>query len=223
MMILYKLLYTYEGANDLNPPAYHIWAIPFFAYPDIGTCYEKLSFSSIPHHHSCSGTFFHWEAKTKHQCHWQPTGQPPSPPWMANSNRLPPYCGNIFTKQTKIKIFSDEPLKEKVRKMNDANSWLTWLRDALILDQWLGKFWGTIHRNLSVSKSNRLHVHIFQFSCVKLGYVSWNPLKWWVVFLKSWTSTGSYVTSNQFSPFIALDHSHKLIREPETCERGVMI
>lgn len=50
--------YTYKGASDLNPPAYHIWAIPFFAYPDIRTCYEKLSFSSIPHHHSCSGTFF---------------------------------------------------------------------------------------------------------------------------------------------------------------------
>ena len=41
-----------------------------------------------------------------------------------------------------------------------------------ILKQWLGRFLRRIGRHPSDSKSNRLHVDIFRFSLMKLGYVS---------------------------------------------------
>ena len=47
-----------------------------------------------------------------------------------------------------------------------------------------------------VCKSNRLHVDVLRFSCIKIGgYILEIPLKWSVVSLQSWTSsTGSFVT-----------------------------
>jgi hypothetical protein len=60
----------------------------------------------------------------------------------------------------------------------------------------------------SVCKSDRLHVDILQHSFIKLGYIL---LKWLVIFLQSWTSTGyfsnstgSFVTNCRFSPIIGL-------------------
>ena len=60
-----------------------------------------------------------------------------------------------------------------------------------------------------VSKSNRLHVDIVRFFFINLKYNLYIFLKWSVIFLKSWTSTGyfsnstgSSVTSGWFSPFI---------------------
>ena len=85
-----------------------------------------------------------------------------------------------------------------------CSTWAGWF-------QWPGRFWGIIGQVPSVSKSNRLHVVIFRFFFINLRYILWIPLKWWVIFLKSWTSTdyfsnstGSSVTSGRFSPFIGL-------------------
>ena len=50
------------------------------------------------------------------------------------------------------------------------------------LDQWSGRFLGIIGWDPSVCKSNRLHVDILQFSCIKLGYILYIFLKWLVVF-----------------------------------------
>ena len=65
----------------------------------------------------------------------------------------------------------------------------------------------------SVPESYRLHVDIFRVSLIKLGYIILRiPLKWWVIFLQSWTSTGhssnstgSSVTNCRFSPRGLLD------------------
>jgi hypothetical protein len=69
---------------------------------------------------------------------------------------------------------------------------------------WSGRFLGIIGWDPSVCKSNRLHVDILWFIYIKLRYI---PLKWSVILLKSWTSTGyfsnstgSSVTNCRFSP-----------------------
>ena len=80
-------------------------------------------------------------------------------------------------------------------------------------DQWSGRFLGIlIGWDLSVCKSNQLHVDILRFSFTKLGYILWIPLKWSVIFLHSWTSTdyfsnstSSFVTNCRFSPIIGAD------------------
>ena len=66
----------------------------------------------------------------------------------------------------------------------------------------------------SANKSNRLHVDILRFSFIKLEYILYFPLKWSVIFLQSWTSTGyfsnstsSFVTNRRFSPIIDLNLS----------------
>ena len=63
----------------------------------------------------------------------------------------------------------------------------------------------------SVCKSNWLHVDILRISFIKLEYVLQTPLKWSVIFLQSWTSTGyfwnstgSSVTNCRFSPIIVV-------------------
>jgi hypothetical protein len=66
----------------------------------------------------------------------------------------------------------------------------------------------------TVCKSNRLHVDILRSSLMKLGYILYIPLKWWVIFfLQSWwiltgyfpNSTGSCVTNRRFSRIIAMN------------------
>ena len=77
--------------------------------------------------------------------------------------------------------------------------------------QWSGRFLGLlICRDPSVCKFNRLHVDILRFSFNKSGYSLKIPLKRWVIFLHSWTSTGFSsnstglsVTNCRFSPIIA--------------------
>ena len=77
--------------------------------------------------------------------------------------------------------------------------------------QWSGRVLGIIGWDPSVCKSNQLHVDIHRFSFIKLGYILLQiPLKRWVIFLQSWTSTGyfsnstsSSVTNCRFSPIIA--------------------
>ena len=50
-------------------------------------------------------------------------------------------------------------------------------------------FLGKISQDPSVSKSNQFQVVIFQvFRFKNLKYISQIPLKWWVIFLESWTS-----------------------------------
>ena len=52
----------------------------------------------------------------------------------------------------------------------------------------------------SVCKSNRLHVDMLQFSFIKLGYILYSiTLKWSVILLQSWTSTGSFLNSTASS------------------------
>jgi hypothetical protein len=60
-----------------------------------------------------------------------------------------------------------------------------------------------------VCKSDRLNVDILQFSFIKFGHILQIPLKWSVIFLQFWTSTGyfsnstgSLVTNCRFSPVI---------------------
>ena len=93
------------------------------------------------------------------------------------------------------------------------------LRDETILGfiqcrmthiQWSKIFLGITSLDPTVCKFNRLHVDILRFSFIKLGYILYTPLKWWVIFLQSWTSTGyfsnstgSSVTSCRLSPIIA--------------------
>ena len=62
-----------------------------------------------------------------------------------------------------------------------------------------------------IGKSNRLQVDILRFSFIKLGYILQIPLKWSVIVLQSWTSTGyfsnstgSFVTKCRFSPTIGV-------------------
>ena len=80
--------------------------------------------------------------------------------------------------------------------------------------QWSGRFLGIIGWEISVCKSNRLHVDILRNFYINLRYISWIPLKWSVILLKSWTSTtyfsnstGSSVTNCRFSPIIAFKPS----------------
>ena len=80
--------------------------------------------------------------------------------------------------------------------------------------QWSGRFLGIIGGDPSICKSNRLHVGILRFCLYKLGYILWIPLKWSVLFLQFWTSTGyfsnstgSFVTNCRFSPIIG-SHSN---------------
>ena len=75
--------------------------------------------------------------------------------------------------------------------------------------QWSGRFLGITRRDPSVCKSNQLHVGILRFSFIKSGYIPWIPLKWWVILLQSWTSTGyfsnsasSSVSNCRFSPIV---------------------
>ena len=80
------------------------------------------------------------------------------------------------------------------------------------MHQWPGRFLGiTTGWDPSLCKSNRFHVHILRFSCIKLGYIQEIPLKWSVILLQSWTSTGyfsnstgSFVSNCRFSPTIGL-------------------
>ena len=63
------------------------------------------------------------------------------------------------------------------------------------------RFLGIIGQDPSVSKSNWLHVvTIFQFFLIKLRNIPQILLKWWVIFLNSWTSTGSSVILAVSSP-----------------------
>ena len=68
------------------------------------------------------------------------------------------------------------------------------------------KFLGIVGQDPSDSKSSRLHVDIFQFWFMHSRYILQIPLKWYVILLKSRTSTGyfsnstgSSVTNRQFS------------------------
>ena len=78
----------------------------------------------------------------------------------------------------------------------------------------IGRFLGTTGWDPSVCKSNRLYIDIPRFSFfIYLGYILQIPLKWPVVFLQSWTSTGNSsnstglsATNSRFSPIIG-DHS----------------
>ena len=75
----------------------------------------------------------------------------------------------------------------------------------------IGRFLAIIGWDASVCKSNWLHVDILWFSFINLGYILWIPLKWSIIFLHSWTSTGyfsnstdSFETNCRFSPIIDL-------------------
>ena len=52
------------------------------------------------------------------------------------------------------------------------------------------KFLGIVVQDSSDSKSNLLHVDIFQSCFIHLRYILYIPVKLLVILLKSWTSTG---------------------------------
>ena len=62
-----------------------------------------------------------------------------------------------------------------------------------------GKFLGIFGQDPSDSKSNRLHVDIFQCCFIHLRYILHIPLKCLVIILKSWTSTGFFSNSTSSS------------------------
>ena len=81
-----------------------------------------------------------------------------------------------------------------------------------LVDQWSGRFSGITGWYPSVCKSNWLYVDILRFSFIDLGYIPYIPLKWPVIFLQSWTSTGYFsnltgspATNCWFSPIIVVD------------------
>jgi hypothetical protein len=89
------------------------------------------------------------------------------------------------------------------------------LRNLLHLFQCPGRFLGIIGQNPRVPKSKWWHVVIFWVSFINLKYILYIPLKWSVISLKLWTSTGylcnstsSSVTSSRFTPFTDL-FTHK--------------
>ena len=61
------------------------------------------------------------------------------------------------------------------------------------------KFLGLVGQDPSDSKSNRIRVDIFPFCCINLRYFLQIPLKWWVILLKSLTSTGYFSNSSSSS------------------------
>ena len=63
-----------------------------------------------------------------------------------------------------------------------------------------GEILGMSSQNSNVFKSNWLHVVIFRVFFINLRCT----LKRSVIFLQSWTSTGSSISSSRFSPFIDL-------------------
>ena len=76
--------------------------------------------------------------------------------------------------------------------------------------QWSGILLGIIGWAPSVCNSNRLHVDILRVSFIKVVYILQIPLKWSIILLQSWTSTGyfsnstsSSVINYRFSPIIA--------------------
>ena len=56
-----------------------------------------------------------------------------------------------------------------------------------------------IGQNHSLLNSKQLHVVIFRFFLINLMYIPYILLKWWVVFLKSWTWTGYFSPSTSSS------------------------
>ena len=94
-----------------------------------------------------------------------------------------------------------------------------------------GRFLDIIGWDPRVCKSNRLHVDILRFSYTILGYILWIPLKWSVIFLQSWTSTGyfsnstgSSVTNCRFTSIIdsrvVTDYAAWTLYRQRTCSRG---
>ena len=83
--------------------------------------------------------------------------------------------------------------------------------------QWSGRFLGIIGWDPSVCKSNRLYVDILRFSFIKWRYFLQIPLKWSIIFMQSWTSTGyfsnstgSFATNCWFSPIMGFIGSQRL-------------
>ena len=57
----------------------------------------------------------------------------------------------------------------------------------------LGRFWGAIGHNTRVSKQYHLiYVVILEISFTNLTHILYNPLKWWLIFLKPSTSTNYF-------------------------------
>ena len=78
---------------------------------------------------------------------------------------------------------------------------LAWLDRHLAPDGQLqcpGRIVGIIGQDPSVPKSNRSHAVIFLFFFVNVQYIPYIPLKSWVTFLKSSTSTGIFLRLNRF-------------------------
>ena len=95
----------------------------------------------------------------------------------------------------------------------ETHPYVTQFKRGQCLLQCPGRFLGITGWDPSVWKSNRLHVDSFWLSFIKLGWILQIPLKWWVIFLQSWTSTGyfsnstsSSVTNCRFSPITGLLH-----------------
>ena len=71
-----------------------------------------------------------------------------------------------------------------------------------------GEFWASWVKILSsVSKSNRLYVDILRFFFTNLRYILYIPLKWWVVFLKSWWTSTTYFSNSTSSSVTSSSHT----------------
>ena len=73
-----------------------------------------------------------------------------------------------------------------------------------ILVECPGRVLGILCQNPSISKSNQLHVEIFQFSLINLKYNSWISLKRFITLLKSRAST-NYFSNSTSSSITALN------------------
>ena len=70
----------------------------------------------------------------------------------------------------------------------------------------IGRFLDIIGWDPSVCKSNRLHVDILRFFYINLRYIPQIPLKWSVILLNTWTSTG-YFSNSTGSSITLIEHS----------------
>ena len=118
------------------------------------------------------------------------------------------WASNIRVSYAKLKPTS---LKDTLLPSSWPNAYIcVGGHHALALSAPTGDFWAYLIKNPSrVSKSTRLHGGVFRVFFDKLEFITQIPLKWWLIFPRSWTSTGYFlnstgspVTSSRLSPFL---------------------
>ena len=140
-------------------------------------------------------------------------GPSPSPPCL---DVVPKFVFDQLTsiREAKHTLFRDSflpsmhwignPLEKPLLSYNSSSRpaplriyvwWLILVGVQCRLGQWWGRFLGIIGWDLSVCKSNQLHVDILWFFFVDFRYIPHILLKWLVILLNSWTSTSYFSNS----------------------------